>query len=267
MTESVASQGFPDLAQLFSAALQGLTAEREELNALDGFNGNHGDNMVQNLQVVTEALAARSGSAPADALRYAAQVLQVQGKGGTSQYYSQGLGRAARELEGHAALEQGDVMTLIQSLLGAVPAEGHPQQGQAAPSVLDMVLNMAGAQAAPPRAASAPQPTPTALGSLLDLARGVITRPPSQVASPQPAQPPATPQADKLDMGDVLERLLPAGLAFLQAKQAGADTSQAMQQALIEALLGGQSQKPTTPRAASGSLIAQRMLQAFLGRR
>lgn len=267
MSESATAQGISDLAQLFGAALQRLTAQREAINALDGFNGNHGDNMVQNLQVITEALAARSGSAPADALRYAGQVLQAQGKGGTSQYYSRGLGQAARELEGHAALEQGDVMTLIQSLLSAVPAEGHPQQGQAAPSVLDMVLNMAEAQASTPRAAPASQPVPTALGGILDLAKGLIGKPPSQVASPQPEQPPTTPQADKLDMGDVLERLLPAGLAFLQAKQAGADTSQAMQQALIKALLGGQTQRPTTPRAAAGSLIAQSMLQAFLGRR
>lgn len=70
MTESVASQGFPDLAQLFGAALQGLAVQREELNALDGFNGNHGDNMVQNLQVVTETLAARSGSVPAACRRF-----------------------------------------------------------------------------------------------------------------------------------------------------------------------------------------------------
>lgn len=265
MSETLLSQASPNLAQLFGAALKSVLAQREEINALDGFNGNHGDNMAQNLQVITEALQEQSDKAPAEALRYAGQVLQVQGRGGTSQYYSQGLGQAAEKLEGRASLQQGDVMTLIQSLLGAVPAQGHPQQGQAVESVLDMVLGMVGAQQSQPQ--PAPQATPSAAGGIMDLLKGLVGGQASQTAPSAPTQPAPTPQDDQLDMGDVLERLLPAGLAFLQAKQSGADTSQAMQQALIKALLGGQTQKPSTPRAAAGSLIAQSLLQAFLGRK
>ncbi len=265
MSERVFSQSSPDLAQLFGAALRSMKAQREEINALDGFNGNHGDNMVQNLQVITEALSMQGEKPPADALRYAGEVLQVQGRGGTSQFYSQGLGQAAERLQGHTSLEQGDVMTLIQSILGAVPAEGNPQEGQTMQSVLDMVLGMTGAEKARPE----PEPEPQAAlgGGVFDLLKGLIGIPPSQTTPAQPMQPSVTPQDDTFDLGDVLERLLPAGLAYLQAKQSGADSSQAIQQALIKALLGGQTQRPSTPRAAAGSLIAQSLLQAFLGRK
>lgn len=263
MSETVFSQSSPGLAQLFGAALQRVAAQREEINALDGYNGNHGDNMVQNLQVITDALTVQGDKPPAEALRYAGQALQVQGRGGTSQFYSQGLGQAAERLQGHTALQQGDVMTLIQSLLGAVPAAANPQEGQTVQSVLDMVLGMAGAQQAQPE--PEPEPEPTLGGGVMDLLKGLIGFAPAQQASvPQPS---VAPQNDGFDMGDVLERLLPAGLAYLQAKQAGADSSQAIQQALVKALLGGQTQKPSTPRAAAGSLIAQSMLQAFLGRK
>ncbi|MBN1920351.1 MAG: DAK2 domain-containing protein [Anaerolineae bacterium] len=265
MSETVFSQASPGLAQLFGAALQRVAAQREEINALDGYNGNHGDNMVQNLQVITDALTVQGDKPPAEALRYAGQALQVQGRGGTSQFYSQGLGQAAEKLQGHTALEQGDVMTLIQSLLGAVPAAANPQEGQTVQSVLDMVLGMAGmggAQEAQP--APAPEPEPTLGGGVMDMLKGLIGLSPAPAPTPQPS---VVPQDDGFDMGDVLERLLPAGLAYLQAKQAGADSSQAIQQALAKALLGGQTQSASTPRAAAGSLIAQSMLQAFLGRK
>lgn len=266
MSETVLSQASPGLAQLFGAALQRVASQREEINALDGFNGNHGDNMVQNLQVITDALTVQGDKTPAEALRYAGEALQVQGRGGTSQFYSKGLGQAAEKLQGHTSLEQGDVMTLIQSLLGAVPAAGNPQEGQTVQSVLDMVLGMAGmggVQQARPE--PEPEPEPTLGGGIMDLLKGLIGVSPAQQA-PVP-QPSVAPQDDTFDMGDVLERLLPAGLAYLQAKQAGADSSQAIQQALIKALLGGQTQRASTPRAAAGSLIAQSMLQAFLGRK
>jgi hypothetical protein len=48
-----------DLSDLFGAALQAMSTHRQEINALDGYNGNHGDNMVENLRVTTEALRAR----------------------------------------------------------------------------------------------------------------------------------------------------------------------------------------------------------------
>ena len=85
-----------DLGTLFGAALQNVDTNRQQINALDGVNGNHGDNMVHNLQVITQAMQAQGKQAPAEQLRHAAAELQSNGKGGTSQYYAQGLNEAAK---------------------------------------------------------------------------------------------------------------------------------------------------------------------------
>jgi hypothetical protein len=222
------SQPTLDLSKLFDVALQSMTAHRQEINDLDGYNGNHGDNMVENLRLITEALQAKSSQPPAEALQYAGQKLQSQGRGGTSQYYAKGLSQAAEQLRGHSSLGGSDVMSLVQSLLGAIPSQGHPQQVQAGGSVLEQVLGLAGGQ--PPQAG---------------------------------------PQDNGLDLGDVLNALLPAGLAFLQAKQSGTDTATAAGQALIGALMGGQVNplQANTPRTAAGGLIAQSLLQALTSRR
>ncbi len=220
------SQSTFDLSNLFGVALQAMTGHREEINALDGYNGNHGDNMVENLRTVTEALKAKKLQPPADSLRYASQKLQQAGRGGTSQYYVKGLNQAAEQLQGRSEMDKDDVMSLLQSVLGAIPSQGHTQQVQAGGSVLDQVL-------------------------------GLVGRQPSQ------------PQDNGLDMGDVLGALLPAGLAFLQARQSGADATAAAGQALLGNLLGGQVNplQASTPRAAAGGLIARSILQALTGKK
>ena len=219
-----------DLSQLFRVAQEAMAANRQQINAMDGYNGNHGDNMVENLRVIAEALQAKQSQTPAQALRYASKRLAKNGRGGTSQYYTQGLRQAAKKVEGQASLGTQDVMAMLETLLGAIPAEAAPQSGGAAESVLDTVAGLALKQQAEAR--------------------------------PQPAE-------EAFDLGAVVERLLPVGMALLQARQSGGDSSQAVQQALIRALLWGQvqPQQANTPRAAAGSLIAQTMLQALMGRK
>jgi hypothetical protein len=102
--------------------------------------------MVQNLRVITAALQARGEASPSEALRYASDELADRGRGGTSQYYVSGLNQAAERLEGHSELSRGDVMTLVQSLLGSVPSEGHSQQMGAGSSVFEQVVGLAGSQ-------------------------------------------------------------------------------------------------------------------------
>jgi len=224
-----------DLGALFGAALQAMTAHRQEVNDLDGYNGNHGDNMVENVRLITKSLQKKGSQPPAEALKYASQRLQANGRGGTSQYYARGLSQAAEQLQGQPALDGAGVVSLVQSLLAAIPSQGQQPQPQAGGSVLEQVLGLAGGQPAQP--------------------------------SGQPAQP--GPQDSGLDLGDVLGVLVPAGLAFLQAKQAGADTASAAGQALTSALTGGQVNplQAGNPRAAAGGLIAQSILQALTSRR
>jgi hypothetical protein len=242
-----------DLSDLFKGALETVQANRQEVNGLDGYNGNHGDNMVDNIRTIVESLASKGGAPPAEALRHAGEALQSQGRGGTSQYYARGLGDVAERFEGRSSLDEGDVVSMVQSLLGGIPSEGHEERPEPGGSVLDQIIGLGGSQ-----------PT-QAGGGILDQIMGMVG---GQAAQPQAApQPPA--QDDGVDMGDVLEALLPAGLAFLQARQSGADTAGAVGQALMSVLLGGRVNplQAATPRAAAGGLIAQSILKALAGRR
>src|SRR4051812_22039401 len=91
-----------DLASSFGAALGALRDNRTQVNQLDGFNGNHGDNMVHNVGVIQKALTSNAAQPPSMALEAAAKSLQTQGHGGTSQYYAQGLSQAASQLRGQS---------------------------------------------------------------------------------------------------------------------------------------------------------------------
>jgi hypothetical protein len=218
-----------DVGSLFGQVLEAVTSHREEINTLDGYNGNHGDNMVENIGLIARVLQENTSLPPADALRRASERLQSDGRGGTSKYYAEGLSQAASQFQDRSILEKGDVLSLVQTLMSAIPAEGHPQQSRAAGSVLD-VLGLLGGQQG--QSQSQPQPQ----------------------------------EDDGVDMGDVLETLLPAGMAFLQAKQSGADTKEAAGQALMGALMSGQENpfQADTPRAAAGGVVVQSLLKALI---
>ncbi len=280
------SQPTIDLTNLFDQALKAVVEQREEINALDGFNGNHGDNMVSNMRVVADTIHAHSVDAPAEALRSAGLRLSETGQGGTSQYYAQGLLQAANKFEGRSQLVRADGMTLLETLLGAIPAESTPAQQPSAPSVFDMLLGMGGAQQ--PQVQAQPQPQGH-LGGVMDLLGGLMggqSQPQAQAQQPQnqlggvmdllggllgapqqaPAQQTAPAQQDTgLDLGDILGRLLPAGLAYMQAQQAGADPA-TKRLAFIRALLGARPNQSQTPRQAAGTVIAQSILQALMKR-
>ncbi len=83
--------------------------------------------------------------------------------------------------------------------------------------------------------------------------------------NPQAPAQPAPARRGQLDLGGLLGKLLPAGLAYLQAKQSGADSSQAMQTALVSAVLGIQPSQAQTPRQGAGAALAQGMLKALFG--
>ena len=235
-----------DLADLFNAALQVVAVHRQELNTLDGVNGNHGDNMVDNVHLIVESLQAQRSRPPAEALRYASQRLQSDGRGDASQYYAGGLGQAAEQLQGHPTLDANDVMLLAQSLLGAIPSQGYQPSSQAGGSVLEQFLRPAGA----------------------DRTQGMTDVPPSATSLAS-----ASPQGASQDSGPRLGKgsnvLVPAGLAFLQAQQAGADIASVTGQALTSVLLGGHVDplQSGNSRTAAAGLIVKSMLQMLNSRR
>jgi hypothetical protein len=251
--------GQVNLAGLFGAAAESMDANREQLNALDGFNGNHGDNMAYNMHTVTKALQANRTKPPSVALRAAALTLGQKGQGGTAQYYARGLERAADQLEGRKEVGQNEIMTLLQTILGSVPAEASSGgQAPAGGSILETLLGgLAGAAGTPSQGGQAPE---VAGGGLLEGLLGVA-------GGGAPGQPSG--QADAgLGVGDLLN----VGLSLLgsgSGSGGGGDTLTTVMKTVLGALggSGGGSRQYNSPREASGSLVMQSILQALLGGR
>ena len=217
-----------DLSALFNVAAQALTANQASLNQADTENQNHGDNMVQIFNMISQALASQQGSAPSNQLQQASNYLAQNGTSGSAQVYAQGLAQAAQQLQGHSAVTPENAMLLIQSLLGG----GQQSAPQAGGDLLGALMGGG-------------QPTPQ-VGDLLGSLLG------GEQATSQTGQP-----SHGIDAGDLLN----AGVAFMNAKQEGQDGLQAALTALMSA--GPMAQK--THRQQSGQLVANALLQAISG--
>lgn len=232
MTRNANSKGM-DLSSLFNVASQALSANQGTLNDADTDNHNHGDNMVQVFNMISQVMADNKDAPPSHQLSQASQYLAQNATSGSAQAYSQGLAQAAQQFQGQSAITPDNAMTLVQSLLGGA------QQGQAQGGDLLGALLGGGAPASPQ-----PQPQQGQGGDLLGALLG----------GGQPAQGNQG-QDNGLDMGDLLN----AGMAFMNAKQQGQSTLQAGLNALIAA--GPLGQKPH--RQQSGQVVANALLQAF----
>jgi len=136
------SQPTFDLCDLFDAALGAVSVHCQEINDLDAHHGNHGDHMLANLRLTTEALRARRSRPPAEALRYAVQRLRACGCGSTGLYYARGLEQAADLFQGRSELENNDVLSLVRLLLDAIPSQDAWQDRQTRGSVLDQLVGL-----------------------------------------------------------------------------------------------------------------------------
>jgi hypothetical protein len=212
------SQSPVDLASLFGAALSTMKNNQQQLNQLDTANGAHGDHMVENMRIVTDALRAKQSQSPSEALQYASQMLQAQGQGTSTQQYAQGLSRAADKFQGQSQINPSDITHLVSSILGSVQSETGPQQPGAPANALEHMMGLANQQ---------------------------------QVGS----------------TGGMLDALLPAGMAFLQAKASGADSATAASHAVMRALTSGAVNplQASSAHSASAGLVAQSLLQALAG--
>jgi hypothetical protein len=114
-----------DMSALFGAAAKALAANKASLNEADAENHNHGDNMVQVFNMISQVMASQRGAPPAEQLNHASKYLAQNGTSGSAHVYSQGLAQAAQQFKGQQAVTPDNAMLLIQSLLG---------DGQSAPS-------------------------------------------------------------------------------------------------------------------------------------
>ena len=126
-----------DLGSLFNVASQALAENQSSLNRADVENQNHGDNMVQVFNMISQVMANQQGAPPSTQLRRASQYLSKNGTSGSSQIYSQALAQAAKQYRGKSAVTPDNAMLLIQSLLGGGQQS---MQGQASADLLGSLL-------------------------------------------------------------------------------------------------------------------------------
>jgi len=105
-----------DLLSIFQAVTGTLSENQSTLNEADSYNHNHGDNMVNIFNMVTNALSEKQDLDTGSQLAYASQMLS-QEKSGSAQVYAKGLASAAEQFQGQN-LNAESVMPLLQSLLG-----------------------------------------------------------------------------------------------------------------------------------------------------
>lgn len=131
-----------DLSALFNVAAQALTANQSSLNQADTENQNHGDNMVQAFNMISQAMASQRGAPPATQLQHASEYLAQNATSGSGQIYAQGLAQAAQQFQGQSAVTPDNAMMLVQSLLGG-------GQAPAQQSGADLLGSLLGGQQPP----------------------------------------------------------------------------------------------------------------------
>src|SRR5215212_1891766 len=127
-TTSRRTKNGTDLSALFNVAAQALAANQSSLNQADVQNQNHGDNMVQAFQMISQAMASQRGTPPSTQLQHASDVLAQNATSGSGQVYAQGLAQAAQQFQGQNAVTPDNAMLLVQSLLGG-GQQSAPQGG------------------------------------------------------------------------------------------------------------------------------------------
>jgi hypothetical protein len=132
-----------DLASLFSTVTKALAKNQDTLNQADTYNHDHGDNMVEVFQVITQAMKEKKGASSADQLEYASQLLRQKTQSGSGQVYAQGLERAAQAFTGKALTKQ-NAGTLIQSLFGAQQVSAQPATSGGADLLGTLVSSLTG---------------------------------------------------------------------------------------------------------------------------
>ncbi len=121
-----------DLAQLFGVAAQALAANQSTLNQADTGNGDHGDNMVQIFNLITQAVSSQQKATPAQQLSHASQVVTQNASSGSSKVYAQSLAQAANQFQGKSAITTENALALVQSLLGGGGGTSGTQSGAGA---------------------------------------------------------------------------------------------------------------------------------------
>ena len=250
-----------DLVNLFQSVTQTLAQNQPALDQADEYNHDHGTNMVQTFQTITNSLQQKQGKSDSSALSYAAKKLGKNTTSGSGKLYAQGLTQAANKFKGKSVDSKGalDLLgtligggqsssqsgggELLSSLLGQATGGGQSQPAQASGSggdILGALLGQVtgGAQTEP--AASTQQG-----GDMLSTLLGGLTG----------SQSGSSGSGGGLDLGDLVN----AGMSYMQAKQQGGSTAQA----LIQAFMSASGMGKSADRTQSTQLVVNSFLQAL----
>ncbi len=135
-----------NLAKVFQSVAAALAENREVLNQADAYNHDHGDNVVEVFEVVTQAMKERKGASAADQLAYASELLRRR-QSGSAKYYAGGLSQAAQQFKGKKVTSD-NVMQLVQTLLAGGQEPSAPVAPAAGPDLLTALLGGASGQGA-----------------------------------------------------------------------------------------------------------------------
>lgn len=236
-----------DLSKVFQAVTKELTANKASLNESDTYNHDHGSNIVEVFQTVSQAVKEKKGASPSEQLQHASQLLQTK-PSGSAKVYSQNLADAATRFQGKQ-ITPDNAMQLVAALMGSgqqaqAPTENQDALGGLAGSLLS---GMMGGQQQNQSPASSQDPLGGLAGSLLSGLMGGST-------TGEPA-----PQQSQSQAGLDLNDLLQAGMAFMQSQQQGSSPTEA----IINALMSGSSMGNSSHRKESGALIVNTILQVI----
>ncbi|MBN2554609.1 MAG: DAK2 domain-containing protein, partial [Anaerolineales bacterium] len=211
-----------------------LSSNQSKLNAMDDYNHDHGDNMVNIFNAATKALSSSSGASISKSLANAAgQVAALPS--GSAKTYAQGFTRAAQEFKGKKKLDANDAISLVTALMGSQKPEPQTAGADALGSLLGALTS-----SQPQQSSGAGD----ALGGLL----GALT-----------GDAPSGQGDDGIDAGDVAGMLLRGGMAFMQAKNTGDDPLSAG----VQALLATSSVGDSSHRQESAALVTKGLLAAL----
>jgi len=279
-----------DLINIFKTVTQTLAQNQQALDQADEYNHDHGTNMVQTFQTITNSLQQKQGKSDSSALAYAAKNLAKNTTSGSGQLYAQGLTQAAAKFKGKKVDSKG-ALDLLQTLIGGGQTSQQASQSGSSDMMGALLGQLTGGAQSQPSGASGAGGD--MLGTLLgQLASGEQSQPSGaagsgsdmlgallgQVTGGEQPKPSATPQAggdmlstllggltenqpsgsssgDRLDLGDLLN----AGMSYMQAKQQGGSTAQA----LIQAFMAASSMGNSADRTQSTSLVVNSFLQTL----
>lgn len=238
-----------DLSKLFGTVASALVENKDALNQSDTYNHDHGDNMVEIFEVITQAMKEKSSATPAEQLAYASQLLQAKSKSGSAKLYAEGLQEASTKLQGKKTVTSNSAVTLLEALMGTqkkVSPQTLQSQARTATSTntgsgADLLGSLLGGLAGSTQTSSDTDSGADLLGSLLGGLTGTTTS--------------ASSKSGQVD----INKLLKVGMSYMSAKQSGNNDMDA----IFQAVMAGSRVGTQDYRAQSGTLVANTLMQAL----